>query len=151
MTIRAGRRAIIRYMKAQWVSAVPMGYPNRPFKVVAPSIRMTITTGARRQGSIGRVKNQIHQIGLLTFQVFTEGGMGTDEEDGLCDDLIDLFHGKVLDVDGVIVTTSSQTPVIRFSPPELGDDAHPYIASQTIGTPFMQTNLIAPFVRYELR
>lgn len=153
MTIRAGNRAIRLYVQANWSSPVPMGYPGHPFTVAAPSIRMTIQTGARNQGSIGRVQNQVHQIGNVHFQIFTEGGIGTDEADGLCDTLIDLFHGKVLDADGAVVTSQSQTPVVRFSPPELGQSKHPYIAARVEldDAPYLQTNLICPYVRYELR
>ena len=151
MTLQSGRVAIAKYLEATWASPVPMGVDGFAFAVVAPSIRPTITEGDVRQSSIGRSVNVVYQIGLVTFQIFTAGGTGSGEWRGYADTLIGLFHNKVLDATGSIVTSGAQTPLVRFSPPELGGSAHPYVGSDTDGTPFRQTNIICPFVRYELR
>jgi hypothetical protein len=151
MSLQTGRKAIETYVEAQWANGVPMGMDGHPFTVAAPSVRMTITEGMTRQGSIGRVVNTVNQIGLVTFQIFTAGGTGSDEWRGYAQTLLDLFHGRTLDAAGAVVTSGAQTPLVRFSPPELGDAAHPYIAAQIDGAPHHQSNIICPFVRYELR
>ena len=151
MSLTSGRTAIEAYLQAQWVSAVPMGMDGHAFTVAAPSIRMTITEGAVLQGSIGRTLNQVHQIGLVTFQIFTAGGTGSEEWRGLADTLMDLFHGKTLDAAGAVVTTQAQTALVRFSPPELGNGAHPYISAMIEDPPYQMVNVMVPCIRYELR
>lgn len=151
MSLQTGRRAIEVYTAANWTDPAPIGFDGHPFAVSAPSIRMSITEGAVRQSSIGKVTNTVHQIGLVTFQIFVDGGKGSNEWRGLADTLIGLFHNKVIDADGALVTSGAQTALVRFSPPELGEGQHPYIAGQFEEPPYYQVNLICPFVRYELR
>jgi hypothetical protein len=49
-----------------------------------------------------------------------------------------------------LITDSADT-FIRFSPPELSDNRHPYIAASFPDAPFHKTNVIAPFVRHSYR
>lgn len=150
MSLQSGRAAIEAYIIANWTDT-PMGLDGHAFEVTAPSIRMTITEGRVYQGSIGRVLNEVHQVGIVTFQIFTAGGMGSAEWRGYAQTLMDLFHNVTLDAAGAVVTSGAQTPLVRFSPPKDGGDDHPYIAADLDTVPFRQTNVICGFVRYELR
>ena len=149
MSLETGRIAIETYWKANW-TATPTGYSGHPFKPVAGSVRLNINNGATLQGSIGRVQNSIYTVGLLTVSIFTDGQLGDAAWTGYAQSVLDLFHGKALDASGAVVTSGAQVPLIRFSPPELGNNAHPYIGPVTKDAPFNMTNVICPFVRYEL-
>ena len=151
MSLEAGRTAIERYFQANWVYSEPLGMDGHPFTASAGSVRLTIKDGARMQGTIGRVQNVVNRIGTLTAQIFTAGGIGSSSWRIIGDRVIDLTHNITIDASGAVVTSASQTALVRFSPPELGDAAHPYIAADIDEAPFRQTNIICPFVVYELR
>lgn len=159
MSLQTERIAIETYFAAQWGVTTPYildGHPGEPSpsKPVQPCVRLTITDGAVLQGSIGRAAagaNVLHNIGLVTFQLFTNAALGSSSWRGYAQTLLEMFHNKTLDGTGALFIGGAQTPVVRFSPPELGNGKHPYIGAQMIDVPFRMTNVIAPFLRYEIR
>ncbi|MCD1619132.1 hypothetical protein K7H20_13765 [Salipiger manganoxidans] len=150
MTYQLERIAIEGYFLTQWGSITPVGLDGQSFTPVNNSVRLTITSGATRQGSIGRTANRIDHLGLATFQIITEGGKGSAAWRGYAETIMGLFFEKTLTSAGALITTSADT-FIRFSPPELGDGRHPYIAADFADPPFHLTNVICPFVRHSYR
>lgn len=158
MSYQTERSAIETYFVAQWGVTTPIGLDAQKFSTfdtdgVTPRfnlVRLTITSGATRQGSIGRTLNRIDHLGLATFQIITEGGKGSAAWRGYAETIMGLFFEKTLTSAGVVITTHADA-FLRFSPPELGDNRHPYIAADFPDPPFHLTNVICPFVRYELR
>ena len=151
MTTEAGRLAIETYWITAWGSTTPYGLSGQPFIVAAPSVRLTIIEGARRQGTIGRGQNVVNIDGTVMLSIFTDGALGDAPGNVLADAIIDLFHNKTLDAAGAVLTTPGQSALVRFSPPELGADSHPYTSGRFKDPPYNMINVIAPFVRYELR
>ena len=150
MTLQLERSAIETYFGMRWGSTTPIGYDGQAFDPIANSVRMTIKSGAVMQGSIGRIINRIDNIGLVTLTIYTEGGKGSATWRGYAETLMGLFFEKTISDTGGIITASSQA-FIRFSPPEMGDNRHPYIGADFPDPPFHLTNVIAPFVRIEYR
>lgn len=150
MSMATGRVAIETYLGANWTATV-IGYDGQPFAPVADSLRLTIMDGATRQGSIGRVTNSVYSVGTVTLSLFTDGTKGSIAWRAYADTLLGLFHNITLDAAGAVIASQSQTPLVRFSPPEMGQDSHPYIGANIKDPPFNMVNIIAPFVRYELR
>ena len=148
MTLQLERSAIETYLAANW-SATPIGYDGQAFDPVVNSVRLTIKSGAVMQGSIGRIANRIDNIGLVTLTIYTEGGKGSAAWRGYAETIMGLFFEKTLTSAG-IVSASPSTAFVRFSPPEMGDNRHPYIGADFPDPPFHLTNVIAPFVRYQL-
>nr|WP_309504285.1 hypothetical protein [uncultured Roseovarius sp.] len=137
------RKAIESYFKSNW-SATSIGYDGHPFTPEINTIRLTINSGARLQGSIGRMANRIDNVGTLVVSIYTEGGRGSSGWRGYAETLITLLHGKTLDTSGVPITATADA-FLRFSP----NDQHPYISASFPDAPFLITNITAPFVRYE--
>lgn len=157
MTYALERAAIETYFAAQWGAITPVGWDGQAFEPPLdgngdplPAVRLTITSGATRQGSIGRLANRIDHLGLLTITIFTAGGAGSAAWRSRAETIMGLFFGKTLDQTGALITATSQA-FIRFSPPELGDNRHPYVAADFADPPFHLTNVIAPFTRYAYR
>lgn len=148
MTYALERQAIATYLAANWTGAI--GHDAHQFTPEYGAIRLTINSGAVLQGSIGRTANRIDHIGTLTVTIYTEGGKGSDAWRQIADDLIVLLENIRLADDGTEATAPGET-FIRFSPPEMGENAHPYIGASFADAPFHITNLIAPFVRYDFR
>ncbi len=152
------RLAIQNYFVAQWGSTTPFGADGQHFSTFEEDgetprfnlVRLTITSGAVQQGSIGRTLNRIDHIGLATFQIITEGGKGSAAWRGYAETIMGLFFEKTLTSAGALITSSADT-FIRFSPPELGANRHPYIAADFADPPFHLTNVIAPFIRHSYR
>jgi hypothetical protein len=144
------RAAIEAYFTSQWGSTTPWGRDGQKFEPVANSVRLTITSGAVRQGSIGRTANRIDHLGLATFQIITEGGKGSAAWRGYAETIMGLFFEKTLSSAGAVITSGADA-FVRFSPPELGDNRHPYIAADFADPPFHLTNVICPFCRYAFR
>lgn len=149
--------AIETYFQTQWGTTTPWAGDGQKFEPPVdakdrpiPSVRLTITSGATRQGSIGRTVNRIDHLGLATFQIMTEGGEGSAAWRGYAETLMGLFFEKTLSTTGAVITSHSEA-FLRFSPPELGDNRHPYIAADFPDPPFHLTNVICPFVRYSHR
>ncbi|MEB3419904.1 phage tail terminator-like protein [Salipiger marinus] len=150
MTYQLERAAIEAYFRAQWGSTTPIGFDGHTFTPVNNSVRLTITSGATRQGSIGRTANRIDHLGLATLQIITEGGKGSAAWRGYAETIMGLFFEKTLTSTGAVITSGADA-FVRFSPPELGENRHPYIAADFPDPPFHLTNVIAPFVRYAFR
>lgn len=148
MSLQTERIAIETYFFANW-TATPYGLDGQPFTPAINTVQMFIADGAVMQASIGRTLNTYNNLGLVTFVVYTDGALGSSAWRGYAETLINLFLGKTLDATGALVTGSGQTPLVRFSPPELGDNRQPYIGPVTLEAPLRRTNVIVPFVRYE--
>lgn len=113
-------------------------------------IRLTIKSGAVLQGSIGRQKNRIDHIGTLTATIYTEGGTGSATWRRYAEQLHDMMHGVSIETDGSLAR-STEAVFLRFSPPQLAPNEHPYIAADFDDPPYHITNVVAPFVRYSYR
>jgi hypothetical protein len=148
MSLDTGRAAIETFLNDRWTETT-IGMDGQPFTPVAPCIQLAITDGQRMQGSIGRVRNVINNIGIATVTIYTDAAQGSAEWRGYAQALLDLFHGVSLDRYGNPITNQAQRPLVRFSPPELGDNAHPYLGAQVTEAPFRTTAVVCPFVRYE--
>ena len=117
---------------------------------MAPFVRLTIQNGRVNQGSIGAYPlNLLHNIGAVMFSIWTAGGTGSAEANGYAETILSLFRYKTLDSAGAVVTSQAQAALIRFSPPELGFNGHPYISGRSDDPPHLMTTVTAPFVRYE--
>jgi len=149
MTLDTERAAIEAYFIANWTDTA-YGLDGHPFEPVAPCVQLFIKDGAVFQGSIGRVQNTLHNIGLLTLVLYTDGALGSSAWRGYAESLQSLFRGKTLDAAGAVVTSQAQTSLVRFSPP-LESNNHPYIGAEFIDAPFHRTNIICPFIRYSLQ
>ena len=149
MTLQLERSAIETYLADNW-TATPIGYDGQAFTPINNSVLLTIKSGAVMQGSIGRIANRIDHIGLATLTIYTEGGKGSAAWRGYAETLMSLFFEKTLTSAGV-VSALPATAFVRFSPPEMGDNRHPYIGADFPDPPFHLTNVIAPFVRIEYR
>lgn len=143
MSYDAERKAIEAYVKANW-SDTPIGYDGHEFTPAFDTIRLTINSGARLQGSIGRVQNRIDHIGTLVVSIYTEGGKGSAAWRGYAEALINALHGVTLGSDGLPITATADA-FLRFSP----GDQHPYVSASFPDAPFHITNVTAPFTRYE--
>lgn len=150
MTYALERSALTTFFTAQWADAAPVILDGHSGTPTDNSLRMTIQSGAAIQGSIGRMSNRINNVGMITFQIYTTGGKGSGLWRGHTDTLSDIFFEKAIDSAGALITAATQT-FIRFSPPELGDNRHPYVGATTTTAPFTQTNFNVPFIRYTYR
>lgn len=150
MSLDTGRQAIEAYFIANW-TATPYGLDAQSFTPAYNSVRLSITDGAVMQNSIGRVQNVYNNIGLVTFQIYTDGQLGSSSWRGYGEALEALFFNVTLDANGAVITDQSQTPLVRFCPPELGDSRFPYVGPFSAPAPFNVATIICPFIRYETR
>lgn len=150
MSYQTERAAIEAYFIAQWAAATPLGLDGHKFTPVNNSVRLTIQSGAVLQGSIGRTANRIDHVGMLTVTIYTEGGKGSAAWRGYAETIMGFLFETTIDNAGAVITATADA-FVRFSPPELSDNRHPYIAASFADAPFHVTNIIAPFVRYEYR
>lgn len=149
MTYQTERIAIERYFRLRWGNRSPIGFDAQPFTPTANSVRLTINSGAVMQGSIGRTANLIEHMGTLTVTIYTEGGKGSALWRDLAETVMGILFNARLTATGAVATGNDC--FVRFSPPQASPAEHPYIAASFPSTPFHQTNVIAPFVRYETR
>jgi hypothetical protein len=150
MSLDSQRAAIETYLSNNWTDT-PIGFDGWPFTPAADSIQLSIVDGAVMQKSIGRSQNVFANVAVATLTIYTDAALGSASWRGYAQALKTLFHGKTLDAAGAIVTSGAQTPLVRFSPPELGDNRHPYNGASLVDAPFRRTNIICPFIGYELR
>ena len=150
MTLDAGRKAIEAYFRDNW-TATQYALDGHPCEPVAPFVQMVIKDGAVMQGSIGRSQNTLHNMGLLTFVIYTDAALGSSAWRGYAEALLTMFRGKTLDASGNLMTLPTQEPLVRFSPSQAGDGRHPYIGAEFIDGPFHRTNVLCPFIRYSLQ
>ena len=146
MSFQQERSAIEGYIAANWGG--PLGFDAQAFTPTVGSLLVTINSGAVLQGSIGRTANVIYNVGTLVLTYYSEGGKGSAAWRGVAETLTDLLFEKSLTTAGAL---AGSDVFIRFSPPQLGDNRHPYISANYAQTPFHVTNLTAPFIRYEQR
>lgn len=146
MTEQAERLAIETYFQSNFSRTSRIGYDEQKFEPVADSIRLSIINGIVTQGSIGMVSNRIDNHGLIEFEIYTLGGIGSQSWRGHTEAIKTLFRGKTIDDAGVLITTPDDA-FIRFSP----NNQHPYVSgSQSkIDAPLKITIVNVPFVRYE--
>ena len=150
MSYELERASIERYFAAQWSAQTPVIWDGQGGEPTENSVRLTIQSGAVLQGSIGRDQNRMDHVGMVTVTIYTAGGAGSNAWRGYAETITDLFHGVTLDTAGVPITQTADA-FVRFSPPQLGDRRHPYIAASFPDAPFHITNVISPFVRYGLK
>lgn len=144
MSYATERRAIETYLNTQWSGATPIGFDGHEFEPTANSIRVTIQNGQVLQGSIGAAANRIDHVGLVSIQIFTESGKGTQTWRGYAETLDGIFFDKRITDAGAVATTNE---FIRFSP----EQQHPYISGEVSDIPFNIATFVAPFVRYEYK
>lgn len=145
MSYSQERKAIETYFQAQWGATTTIGLDGHKFTPVADSVRLTINSGARLQGSIGRTANRIDHIGTLVVSIYTDGKEGSEAWRGYAETIIGFLHEKTLDDAGAIITTTADA-FLRFSP---AGGQHPYISASFKDAPLHITNITAPFARYE--
>lgn len=157
MSYELERASIERYFAGQWAAQTPViwdGQGGKPATdsegVPLDSVRLTIQSGAVLQGSIGRDQNRMDHVGMVTVTIYTAGGAGSNAWRGYAETITDIFHGVTLDTAGIPITQTADA-FVRFSPPQLGDRRHPYIAASFADAPFHITNVIAPFIRYGIK
>lgn len=147
MTYALERQAIEAYFAALWGATTPIGYDGQTFAPVADSVRLTINSGAVLQGSVGRVANQRLHVGTLVVAIYTDGAKGSVAWRGYAQTIIAGLTDKRLQSSGALATTAANV-FLRFSPPQLAPNEHPYISASFKSAPFHITNVTAPFVRY---
>lgn len=150
MSYQTERQAIEAYFSAQWGTWVPLGFDAHSFTPSADSVLITINSGARLQGSIGRQKNRIDHVGTLTASIYTQGGVGSAGWREHAEKIIGFLHEVTLDSSGAPITATADA-FVRFSPvgPSGREQQHPYISATFMDAPFLIANVTAPFVRYE--
>lgn len=141
------RKAIETYFTTQWGDATPVGPDGQSFEPIADSVRLTINSGAVFQGSIGRMANRKDHVGTLVISIYTEGNLGSSAWRPYADTIIDFLTEKTLTDAGIIATTTAGA-FLRFSPPQIAPNEHPYISASFKSAPFHITNITAPFIRY---
>lgn len=144
MTYATERRAIETYLNTQWSGTTPVGFDGHDFEPSFNSIRVSIENGLALQGSIGANTNRIDYTGIVTIQIFTENGKGSETWRGYAETLDGIFFDKRIDNLGAVATTNE---FIRFSP----EQQHPYISGEVSDIPFHIATFVAPFVRYEYK
>ena len=144
MTYALERRAIEVYLSTQWGTTTPIGFDGHEFSPSFNSIRVSIENGLTMQGSIGANTNRIDYTGIVTIQIFTENGKGSETWRGYAETLDGIFFDKRIANTGAIATTNE---FIRFSP----DQQHPYISGEVSDIPFNIATFVVPFVRYEFK
>lgn len=151
MTLQKERQAIEAYFIGQWAAATPVIPDGQIGEPVADSVRLTIQSGARLQGTIGRSQNVIWNMGMLTATIYTSGDAGSAAWRGYAETIIGFLHGVTLDDAGTPITAVADA-FLRFSPvgPNGREEQHPYLAASFKDAPFHITNVIAPFARYSL-
>ena len=149
--------SIERYFDTQWADRTPIIWGAHGGEAATDaqgvpiySVRHKVDSGATLQGSIGRTKNRLDNIGMVTVTIYGPGGKGDVQHRAYRQVIKDMFHGVTLDTAGIPITQTADA-FVRFSPPQLGDRRHPYIAASFADAPFHITNVIAPFVRYSLK
>lgn len=152
MTLDAERIAIETFFEAQWADRLPWEPDGQPFTPAVGVARLTIQSGQRFQGSIGRIQNRIDNVGIVTVSIFTDPQKGSSEWRPHADAVIDIFHDALIDTDGAQITQSADA-FVRFSPvsDRGSNEQHPYVSASFKQTPHQITNVIAPFIRYEYR
>lgn len=76
----------------------------------SPSIEMIIRNGQAKQMSIGAPgSNLIRYVGIVIFSIFTEGGKGDAEANGIADTIMDVYRNQDL----TTVHTKIPYPVAR--------------------------------------
>ena len=123
MTYQTERIAIERYFATQWSNATPLGFDAQSFKPTAPSVLLTINSGAVMQGSIGRTANVIEHMGTLTVSLYTDGGKGSAAWRTLAETVMGILFNVRLTATGVVA--SGANCFVRFSPPQASPAEHP--------------------------
>ena len=76
----------------------------------SPSIEMVIRNGQAKQMSVGAPgSNLVRYVGIVIFSIFTEGGKGDAEANGIADTIMDVYRNQVL----ATVHTKIPYPVAR--------------------------------------
>ena len=152
MTLDLERSAIETYFIAAWNARTPLLMDGDAGDNAVGTCRLTITPGARLQGSVGRTLNRIDNVGIVTISIYTNAALGSVAWRSTAQAAIDTFHGVTIDQDGAVIT-ATEDAFVRFSPVSArgSEQQHPYIAGTSKTTPIQTTNIIAPFVRYTYR
>ena len=144
MTYQLERKAIETYLNTQWGTTTPIGFDGHEFEPQFNSIKLSIQNGLSVQGSIGGNTNRIDYTGIVSIQIFTENGKGSEKWRIYAETLDGIFIDKRINNSGAVATTDE---FIRFSP----DQQHPYISGEVSDIPFHIATFVAPFVRYEFK
>lgn len=148
MTYQLERRAIQTYFAAQWGAlspSPPIGFNRHKFKPVegGTSVRVTINRGEARQISFTRPgSNKIQMVGVVQFEIYTPGGVGSDLSEYYAEAIQNMFINKNLATDGTVATSAADV-FVQFGRGGL----MPYIAGAAEEPPFLRTTVNAPFVR----
>ncbi len=151
MTLDAERKVVETFFRSQWGTTTKIGFDAQTFTPEADSVQLTINPGARLQGTMGRTRNRIDNIGTLVVAIYTDGAKGSSAWRKHAETIINFLHGVTLDSQGVAIT-SHEDAFLRFSPTGIngGSPQHPYVSASFKDAPFTITNITAPFTRYSL-
>lgn len=121
------RAAIEGHFLAGWGDRPAPGMDGHAFKPTAGSVRLTILNGEGRQASVGAPGvNVVRYAGVVSLQVFTEGGKGTAASRELEDAISDIFRNRTVGA-------------IRFG--------IPYVSGSLQEPPFLVRTVMVPFTR----
>ena len=80
------------------INGVAFGYDKQPFEIVAPAVQLTIRSGTAFQASLGSPGTNLSRTpGLAFFKVWTEGGKGSVEGNGIAETIMTLYRNKKLE------------------------------------------------------
>ena len=100
MTPKEVRNIIIARYLAEYNGLFPIATDNNRFdppNIPQKWVRLTVKFVGGNQNSLGKKGNRkFLKTGLMNIQVFTPDNKGTDENDELANDSLDLFDGERL-------------------------------------------------------
>lgn len=94
MTPTQVRNAIMARFIAEFTGRFPIAIDNQEENKADTWVRLTVKFNDGNQSSLGRVSNRkFARKGLIAAQVFTKKNTGTDENDNLSQECLELFDG----------------------------------------------------------
>lgn len=137
MSFDLERQQIEAHYKANAIAGVEFAYDGFDLNLInpisnvsnLPAISLTILTGEAVQASIGVPDSNISRnAGIAIFQIYTEGGKGSVEANGLLDQIADMYRNEKLG------TIRCKIPYPRNPDPE---------------EPYYKLNVVVPYERDE--
>lgn len=105
MSIDLERQQIEAKYKANAIAGVEFAYDGFPLELIdpatglsnVPAIDLHIISGEAQQASIGAPNSNItRNTGIAMFTIYTEGGQGSVEANGLANQIMDLYRNEKL-------------------------------------------------------
>lgn len=105
MSLDLERQQIEAKYKANALVGVEFAYDGFPLRLNdkstgasnVPAVRLTIISGVAEQVSIGSPASNItRNAGVAIFEIYTEGGKGTSQINGIANSIMDMFRSQKL-------------------------------------------------------